>query len=123
MKTLLAHVSAHNRQSLRTTVDEVVLGDALVRTVSAVYRADHPPGPAGRWLIDRRKENPGAGESAPEKSGQRPRRGIQRTRGSRPPGLSHPPALGHHKRRPDEQLSPLDGMVQGRGPPELRDSV
>jgi hypothetical protein len=30
--------------------------DGYVRTMSAIYRTDSPPGPAGRWFIERLKE-------------------------------------------------------------------
>jgi hypothetical protein len=35
-------------------------------SMSAIYRTDTPPGPAGRWLIDRLKQVPDASQ-APER--------------------------------------------------------
>ncbi len=32
----------------------------LVMAMSAVFRTDTPPGPAGRWLIERLKSNTGS---------------------------------------------------------------
>src|SRR3979490_2138098 len=35
----------------------VLTDQGYVRTMSAIYRTDSPPGPAGRWFIERLKEN------------------------------------------------------------------
>ena len=46
----------------RGTLVEFVLEDAplkgFVINMSAVYRTNAPPGPAGRWFIDRLKQRP-----------------------------------------------------------------
>ena len=38
---------------------ETLRGDALSETLYALHRADEPPGPAGRWLIDNLRERLG----------------------------------------------------------------
>ena len=43
----------------------------LVMAMSAVYRTDKPPGPAGRWLIERLKSNIASREK-PKKASRRP---------------------------------------------------
>jgi DNA-binding transcriptional LysR family regulator len=44
----------------------------LVMAMSAVFRTDRPPGPAGRWLIERLKSNI-APRAIPAKTRRRPR--------------------------------------------------
>jgi hypothetical protein len=43
----------------------------LVMPMSAVFRTDSPPGPAGRWLIERLKSNTAPG-AKPAKAKRRP---------------------------------------------------
>ena len=46
--------------SLVTLDLESLRGDALAETLLAVHRADEPPGPAGRWLIDTLRQRLGS---------------------------------------------------------------
>ncbi len=50
---------------------EDILEGMLVMAMSAVFRTDRPPGPAGRWLIERLKAN--APRATPAKTRRRPR--------------------------------------------------
>jgi DNA-binding transcriptional LysR family regulator len=43
---------------------EDVPPESLIIPMSAIYRTESPPGPAGRWLIDRLKRQPD-GEKLP----------------------------------------------------------
>jgi DNA-binding transcriptional LysR family regulator len=44
---------------MRITLEDMP-PESFVIAMSAVYRTESPPGPAGRWLIDRLKQNPDA---------------------------------------------------------------
>jgi DNA-binding transcriptional LysR family regulator len=44
---------------------EDIPGEGLVLPMSAVYPASAPPGPAGRWLIERLKRCPGSPAPGP----------------------------------------------------------
>jgi DNA-binding transcriptional LysR family regulator len=46
----------------------------LVIAMSAVFRTDQPPGPAGRWLIERLKANAPRAGPAKARRGQVPSR-------------------------------------------------
>jgi DNA-binding transcriptional LysR family regulator len=45
-----------NRSLVKIRIEDVPEG-TLVMPMSAVFRTDTPPGPAGRWLIERLKSN------------------------------------------------------------------
>ena len=51
----------------------------LVMAMSAVYRTEAPPGPAGRWLIERLKSNI-APRARPAKAAKRRPAGLQAAR-------------------------------------------
>jgi DNA-binding transcriptional LysR family regulator len=45
-----------NRSLVKIRIEDIPEG-TLVMPMSAVFRTDTPPGPAGRWLIERLKSN------------------------------------------------------------------
>jgi len=60
-----------NRSLVEIRIEDLPEGH-LVMAMSAVFRTDKPPGPAGRWLIERLKSNV-APRAKPPKARRRPR--------------------------------------------------
>jgi len=58
------------RSLVKIRIEDIPEGH-LAMAMSAVFRADRPPGPAGRWLIERLKSN-AAPRARPAKARRRP---------------------------------------------------
>ena len=73
---------------MRITLEDMP-PESFVIAMSAVYRTESPPGPAGRWLIDRLKQHPGRAGTGGDARGRV--NVIDRSAGWRraPPGASN----------------------------------
>jgi hypothetical protein len=79
-----------NRSLVKIDLEDVPEAN-LVMPMSAVFRTDKPPGPAGRWLIERLKSNVAPG-ARPAKAQRGPGR-------STPTGVTRNQAAHIAKRR------------------------